>query len=297
MTTLMAMPLVVRAPAKINVHLRVFPVGEDGFHPLRSWFRTIELFDDLTISTAPKLAPGKLVLHSSDPALPADESNLVRRAWALFSDRFKAPDGVRIDLDKHIPLGAGLGGGSSDAALALSLASSLAPYQAARTSSELARLAAVLGADVPFFLRHQLDRINDATCTGRGEIVQPFEPARRHTVLLLLTGIPVSTPAVYRRFDELPAPPDDGSPDFAEWARLDARELLPKLRNDLEPAASSLHPELAGLRAAAEAKLERPVRMTGSGGALFTLYDSPRAANEAEPEHRLRDLPLTPLLA
>ena len=79
------MPLTIRAPAKINLHLRVFPAGGDGYHPLRSWFRTIELFDEVTIATAPKLAPGELALHSSDPALPADESNLVRRAsrWVV----------------------------------------------------------------------------------------------------------------------------------------------------------------------------------------------------------------------
>src|SRR5690606_26513362 len=136
-------------------------------------------------------------------------------------------------------------------------------------------------SDVPFFLHHQLEGITDATCTGRGEVVQPFTPGRRHAVLLILPGIHVATPAVYKQYDSLPAPPDDGEPDFAAWSNLPADDLLPVLRNDLEPAAFSLHPELADLRRHAEAALGRIVRMTGSGSTLFTLFDDPQEAHDA----------------
>jgi 4-diphosphocytidyl-2-C-methyl-D-erythritol kinase len=280
------MPLTVRAPAKINLYLRVFPVGHDGFHPLRSWFRAIDLADDLHMDIFPGFEDLDPLDHvelieetreagpfvdfaCSDASLPTGEQNLVVRAARAYFAPQTLP--VAIYLQKRIPVGAGLGGGSSDAAAVLAgmdqINNGALPY------SEVARMAARVGADVPFFLRHQLDGITDATCTGRGDIVQPFTAGRRHAVLLILPELHGSTPAVYARFDELPAPPEDDSPDFAAWSHLPALELLPRLRNDLEAAAFSLHPELGRLREHMEKRLARPVRMTGSGSALFTLYD------------------------
>ena len=277
------MPLTVRAPAKINLYLRVFPVGHDGFHPLRSWFRTIDLSDELTVRklrerpepTASGFAEN-VELHSSHGGLPAGSANLIIKAWQTMSVVVgDEPEWVGVDLDKRIPIGAGLGGGSSNAAAAL-IAYQWARKQAnisVASDQELQSAAESVGADVPFFLRHQLDGITDATCTGRGDIVQPFTPGRRHAVLLILPDLQVSTPAVYARFDELPAPPDDDAPDFAGWSHLPTLELLPKLRNDLEAPAFSLHTQLSRLREHMEAQLGRPVRMSGSGSALFTLYD------------------------
>lgn len=287
------MPHVRRAPAKINLYLRVFPVAPDGFHPLRSWFRTIDIADEVRMDVMPgfqHLDPfdrlelieevqehGAFVRFAcSDASLPTGEENLAVRA----ARAYYAPQALPVDiyLAKQIPVAAGLGGGSSDAAAVLvgmdQITGGGLPY------SEVARMAARVGADVPFFLRNQLDGITDATCTGRGEIVQPFAPGRRHGVLLILPELAVSTAEVYRRFDEMPAPPEDDSPDFAAWSHLRARELLPRLRNDLEAATFSLHPELAALRAEAEARLGRPVRMTGSGSGLFTLYDDAEEAAE-----------------
>ena len=287
----MALPLTLRAPAKLNLHLRVFPKAADGFHPLRSWFRTIDLFDDLALTPEP-LAPAArplqrpgsdvnghdapLRLTCSDPSLATDETNLVRKAW----NRAAAPlPAAAAALTKRIPAGGGLGGGSSDAAAMLVLSGRFRDDRA--DGPALAAAAADLGSDVPFFLSHQLHGTADATCTGRGEFVKPFAAARRHAALVLLTDIPCPTPAVYRRFDELPAPPDDGEPDFAGWSALPAAELLPLLRNDLEPAAFSLRPDLAAVRGEAERRLDRPVRMTGSGGTLFTLFDDAAEAGRA----------------
>ncbi|MEL7237961.1 MAG: 4-(cytidine 5'-diphospho)-2-C-methyl-D-erythritol kinase, partial [Planctomycetota bacterium] len=100
-------------------------------------------------------------------------------------------------------------------------------------------------------------------------------------VLLFLPGIHCSTPEVFRRFDALPAPPDDGQPDFAEWSSLPAETLLPQLRNDLESAAFALHPTLATLRHELEEHLSRPVRMSGSGSTLFTLFNDAAQAKAA----------------
>ncbi len=287
------MSLTVRAPAKINLYLRVFPGGDDGFHPLRSWFRTIDLQDQLEVTDDhhPPTTGVDVSLTSDDPAVPTGADNLVSRAFHAALGRGLHP--LAVHLQKRIPAGAGLGGGSSDAAAALVVAAKLKSGGIAR--DEMSQMALQLGADVPFFLRQQLDGITDATCTGRGEIVRPFKPARRHTVLLILPELHLSTAAVYRQFDELPAPWEDDGPDFAAWSALPALELLPLLRNDLEPAAFSLYPELARLRHEAETRLGRSVRMTGSGSALFTLYDPQEPADHAL--DRLAPAKLRPVLA
>lgn len=181
-----------------------------------------------------------------------------------------------MTLRKRIPAGGGLGGGSSDAAATLAMLSQLFDTE------KLEEHAAALGSDVPFFLSHHLDGTTDATCTGRGEEVEPFTPTRRHIVLLIFPGFHVSTPAVFKQFDAMPPPMEDGSPDFAQWSALPAAELLPRLRNDLERPAFALHPALADLRADTEQRLGRPVRMTGSGSTLFTLYDDPDEARAAQ---------------
>lgn len=195
-------------------------------------------------------------------------------------DHWKSPR--RYRLVKRIPSGGGLGGGSSDAAATLALREFGNPPLGLADASRAryAAIAAELGSDVPFFLSHQFDGTTDATCTGRGEIVEPFTPGRRHAVLLILPGLHVATPAVFKKFDELPATMTDGQPDFAAWSMLPAIELLPLLRNDLEAATFALHPSLGELRAECEQRLGRPVRMTGSGSTLFSLYDDPAEAAE-----------------
>ena len=284
------MPMIVRAPAKLNLHLRVFPKAADGFHPLRSWFRTIGLFDDLTFELVEAgqdgagrgCAGGRLDLRCDAGDVPRDETNLVCRAWAALPD---APP-ARVTLVKRIPAGGGLGGGSSDAAATFLAAEHFTRFaqpwrSAAKRFEENMTRAEILGSDVPFFVSAASLVLEDAICEGRGERVTPFAAGLRHAALLLLTGIDCPTPMVYRRFDALAAPADDGSPDFEAWARLPAAELLPLLRNDLEAATFSLRPILAAVRVEAETRLGRPVRMTGSGGTLFTLFDDAAAAGSA----------------
>jgi 4-diphosphocytidyl-2-C-methyl-D-erythritol kinase len=256
----------VPAPAKITLDLRVGPPTADGFHPIRSWFRTVDLADELQGASAESMS-----LSCNDVDVPTGEANLAWRAAALVGP-------MALVLTKRIPAGGGLGGGSSDAAAALVLADRAHRRNVPRGT--LSEHAARLGSDVPFFLAHQLDGITDATCTGRGEIVTPFDPVRRLAVLLILPGLHVPTPAVFTRFDEMPMPAAE-KPDYRAWSALRADDLLGRLRNDLEPPAFDLYPALARLRDACEARLGRPVRLTGSGSTLFTLYDTPDQARQA----------------
>jgi len=269
------------SPAKINLHLRVFPL-RDGFHPLRSWFRTIDLADELSFEEAdssfeeaesPEPANGTIDITCDAESVPIGDDNLIARAWRRLGGEQRTP--LRVTLDKRIPMGGGLGGGSSNCAATLHALSRL--WDVPATVED----AAALGSDVPFFFEAVRTGLADAVVTGRGEHVAPFAAEHRHAVLLFLPGIHCSTPAVFRQFDAMPAPPDDVQPDFAEWSSLPAETLLPQLRNDLESAAFALHPTLATLRHELEEHLSRPVRMSGSGSTLFTLFDDAAQAKAA----------------
>jgi len=263
--------LVRAAPAKLNLHLRVGRAQPDGFHPLHSWMVTTGLHDTLRFSDADTLS-----LRCPDASLPTDERNLVIRAAMALREHVRRPTlAATIELEKHVPTGGGLGGGSSDAATTLLALNELWSLKLDR--SELSRVAAQVGSDVPFFLFAP-----SADCRGRGEVVTPLPAPKPRAAVLILPGKSMPTPAVYRRFDEhFPTPsPLDPAVRFDDWTHLDASTLLPRLINDLEPPAFSIDPKLGRLRDDAERLLGRAVRMSGSGSTLFTLFDT---LDEAEP--------------
>ena len=180
---------------------------------------------------------------------------------------------VRIFLDKKIPTGAGLGGGSSDGAtamLGLNRTWAASPQQML-DRHHLAQLSSQCGSDLPFFFYGE-----SSICTGRGQFVKPSPRPRVGWCLLLLPKISMPTPAVYRKFDEMRLGMDRSLtqlPDFEAWSQLPALELLPNLVNDLELPSFAIKPELGQLRAQLEQSIGRIVRMSGSGSSLFTLFD------------------------
>jgi 4-diphosphocytidyl-2-C-methyl-D-erythritol kinase len=186
---------------------------------------------------------------------------------------------VAATLEKQIPLGAGLGGGSSDAARTLIALNRL--WRVGWSPMQLATVAAKLGSDVPFFLHGP-----SSICTGRGEIVKPIgRPRRQKWVALVLPDVHMPTPAVYRRFDELRLGFNDemmsDESRLEHWTELDSKDLLVGLVNDLEAPAFDISKDLGTLRSELELKLRRPVRMSGSGSSLFTLYDDADEASDA----------------
>ena len=318
------LPLRLLAPAKINLHLRVGPRRDDGFHPLLSWMATVGLFDTLILNAAP--APEDrgsesahrsdgVVMSCDDPSLPCDGRNLVLRAAVQFRQNVSAvaclsagasgktagtprESLLSIHLEKRIPAGGGLGGGSSDAARTLQglehlcrshLCQSNRPEDSA--GSALLELAARLGSDVPFFLYGP-----SSVCKGRGEAVRPIAaPERAKWVTLVLPPIAMPTVDVYRRFDQMNLGREqdvEQEPSWQQWVRLDSRSLLEQLVNDLETPAFDLRPDLAALRAGIEKTVNRPVRMSGSGSSLFTLFDqreeSLTAAERIGTDHGVR---------
>ena len=304
------------APAKINLHLRVGPRREDGFHPLVSWFTTIGLFDSLVLEEnearggfpSPAGAgrgqagedagtAAEVALLCDLPGLPCDERNLVVKIARAFAEAVRSESGaaraigsatthaggpghvsgIRATLQKRIPVGAGLGGGSSDAARTLMGLNRL--WRMGRAADDLSAFAARFGSDLPFFFHGP-----SSICRGRGEKVMPVpRPAARWAVLVM-PRLAMPTADVYRRFDAMGLGRErdlTDEPDWRTWTTLSSEDLLPRLVNDLEPAAFELVPELSALRARIEENLGRAVRMSGSGSSLFTLIDDESAAQEA----------------
>jgi len=178
------------APAKINLSLRVLRRRDDGFHEIETRMTSISVFDSLQAEPA-----GAFEFRADDPALPTGEDNLVVRAAHLFFSRIKREPNVKITLSKKIPHGAGLGGGSSDAAATLRLLNRF--VDAKLPMKELSALAADLGSDVPFFVDG-----GAAICRGRGELIERAPLPARLNLLLLKPPFGVATPWAYSRWGE-----------------------------------------------------------------------------------------------
>jgi 4-diphosphocytidyl-2-C-methyl-D-erythritol kinase len=248
----------VNPRAKINLTLAVGPRGADGYHPVESHILRVGLSDELVVAWADQ---GEDTLTITGlPGCPV-EGNLVLRAFAAVR-RAVGQDlpPLAAHLDKRIPMGAGLGGGSSDAAAAIEAAEvmwgvGLAPQVRAEIELEL-------GADVPFFARGG----ESALVSGRGEHINRLPaPSGVAAVLLVTPPFGLSTALVYARFDELTPPAETTRPE----------------PNDLWPAAASLEPRLVQIRDELERLTMQPWLMSGSGSSLFSLHSSPGEAAEA----------------
>ena len=280
--------LLVSAPAKINLHLEVLGLRPDGFHELAMLMQTLDLADQLSLRPT---ADGSIRLTSNRSDLPSDGSNLIVKAAELLRARVGLPElGVAIELDKRIPIGAGLAGGSSDGAAALVGLNAL--WGCGFSREQLRAMAAELGSDMPFCIDG-----GTQLCFGRGEVLEPVAlPAPPAPAVLLIKHpqASVSTPWAYGRCKELRG--DfylESEADFEQrrealrggplLAALRGERPLPTLRNDLqavvEPEVASVREGLALLRQAREALA---VAMSGSGPSLFALFADAAGAEAAQ---------------
>lgn len=253
----------VRVPAKINLHLGVGPLREDGYHEVATVYHAVGLFDEITARPAESLV---LTMDGEGTGeLALDSSNLVIRAVQVLAAATGHEPRARLHLRKQIPLAAGLAGGSADAAAALVACDAL--WGTGLSREELASIAGRLGADVPFLVLG-----GTALGLGRGERVSPvLAPGRAwHWVLALAEG-GLSTPDVYRELDRLReaglAPAPAGSTDgiLAALRQRDAAVLAASLANDLQPAALSLRPSLQDTLEAGAAAGSLAGIVSGSG--------------------------------
>jgi 4-diphosphocytidyl-2-C-methyl-D-erythritol kinase len=248
-----------RAFAKINLSLRVLGTRPDGYHELRTIFQSIALHDTLTIRTA----RGPFRLTCDDPNCPADYTNLIWRAadamWKA-GRRRGAPRDVAIDLQKRIPMNAGLGGGSSDAAAAIRVFARMWGVDEARARA----IGRELGADVPYFFE-------GGTVLGleRGDLLFPLIDRPKAWVVLVLPEFGVSTRDAFAWWDAAGA--------RAAGARTVGEELI----NDLEPVIANRHPQIARIVSRLRRSGASHAAMTGSGSTVFGLFGSEAAAARA----------------
>ncbi len=266
----------MRSPAKINLTLAVAPPRDDGYHDLESIVALLDWGDDVTIESRDD---GRIVITCDTPGVPLDESNLAAKAAIALRRHAGRTDGAKITLAKRIPAGAGLGGGSSNAATTLALLNRL--WNLRLSIADLATVGATVGSDVPVFLHGPL-----SVMRGRGERVAAVRAALVSAVVLVMPPIHSATAAVYRAFDALPAPPARATADqiIERVARPNASlpagpqqiagpDLMPHVFNDLEPAALAASPELADFAAQLRDVTGLPFCMSGSGSAFFHLFD------------------------
>jgi 4-diphosphocytidyl-2-C-methyl-D-erythritol kinase len=240
------------AYAKVNLYLEITGKRPDGYHTLSTLFQTISLGDKLTFSAADDLS-----LTCSDPTLPVDERNLVMRAAIRLRDVLKEKRGARIHLEKAVPMGAGLGGGSADAAATFK---GLLKLWGRRLSVSAARrLAVQLGADVPFFLQGGL-----CYATGVGDVLKPQKPLPKIWMILVWPGFGVSTKEAYAKVS-LP---------FADPPILRSADPRESLFNRFESVVFPDHPELPQLKQDLLAAGAVGALMSGSGSAVFGLVKS-----------------------
>jgi 4-diphosphocytidyl-2-C-methyl-D-erythritol kinase len=268
----------VRVPAKVNLWLGVGPLRADGYHEVASILQAVTLFDRLTVEPAPHLT---VVCRAA--GVPAGPANLAWRAAEALAAFAGRGTGLRITIRKGIPIEAGLGGGSADAAAVLAAAAALWGLPGGRPALE--PLAAALGSDVPFFLRG-----GTALALGRGEQVRPLPPLPAWPGLVVKPGFGMRTADAYAAFDRLrPAAHGADLPAAERAAASPSRAALAgAMANDLEPVVAAGHPDLAAARAELLAAGALGVVMCGSGSALFALARSRAWAAERARSFRSR---------
>ncbi len=263
------MRLEKKSPCKVNLLLNILGKRADGFHELETIMQPVNLCDRLTFERGAGVA-----LSCNDATLPVDARNLIHRAATAFLQAAKISDGVRIHLEKRIPLAAGLGGGSGNAATALLALNELFGHPL--PAAKLDELAAALGSDVPFFLQTR-----PAFATGRGEKIQPldFFPALKGKAFLLIhPGFGISTPWAYQNLARFPEA-SNGRPGRAQKlvTRLqtgDWRSAVGEFYNSLEAPALEKFPVLALFQEFLRANGALAALMSGSGSTTFAIVEN-----------------------
>jgi len=265
------------SPCKVNLLLNILGKRPDGFHELETVFHPVALCDRLEFSRGGQ----GIELSCNDPVLPVDAANLVHRAAARFCESAGIRDGIRIHLEKHVPLAAGLGGGSSNAANTLLALNEL--FGEPLPAGQLQHIAASLGSDVNFFLQNQ-----PALAMGRGERIVPLEPfpaLQGAHFLLIHPGFGISTAWAYRELARFPSALN-GQAGRAQYlvAQLQSADLGTAGRafyNSLEAPALEKFPVLRLYQEFLRNHGAAATLMSGSGSTTFALFRSQNAATTA----------------
>lgn len=263
----------LRAPAKVNLRLDILGKRPDGYHEIKTWIYPISLADELHIE---RVKTARITVSSASPGLPLGEENLAYRAATLFIKERGLAGGVRIEIIKHIPVAAGLGGGSSDAAAVLKAMNIL--WGKNIPSEGLMEMGARIGADCPFFVVGKA-----AIMEGKGERVVSYLPPLKAWMVLINPGHPLSTKQVYEQGKW--GLTKQGGDTKISMPPQDLEKMDKFLRNDLEGPAMELLPIISTLKERLREAGAGGVSMTGSGPTVFGLFRT-----EAEAQQAARDL-------
>lgn len=258
----------VKAYAKINLLLDVLGKRADGYHEVKMVMQSINLHDQIYLEASDK---NQLLTQA---AIPNDQNNLAMKAVLLLQEYYPALPPIAIRLEKHIPVAAGLAGGSSDAAAVLLGVKTL--FDLDCSLEELQRIAAKIGSDVPFCLLGET-----ALASGRGEIVTPLAEAPKLYFVLVKPEFGVSTASIYHNFD---ASANNKHPDFAAYsthlAYKDGEKVLASMSNALEQSTFQLHPAVAKIKTKMQALGGKYTLMSGSGPTVFSGFSEKQAAED-----------------
>jgi 4-diphosphocytidyl-2-C-methyl-D-erythritol kinase len=262
----------IGSPAKVNFGLRIMGKRPDGYHTIQTILQTLDLCDWLTFRPNDE---GTVLLSCNAPALPTNDSNLVVRAAKLLQHKMHVRQGVEITLDKTIPIAAGLGGGSSNAATALLALNRLWGLDCPLTA--LHPLAAEVGSDVPFFLRGPT-----ALAEGRGEVLSLLSPPPPLGGILINPGFGVPTGWAYSQFNGQSSATDLTISAVVHALRQQDLALLDEVMvNDLEPGVAAAYPVISEMQATLRSLGAAATFMSGSGPTVGGLFASHVILEEA----------------
>ncbi len=263
----------VAAPAKINLYLEILGKRPDGYHEIETVMQAVSLYDYISIENHNKDA---IEFTCSNPKLTTGEDNLVVKAARLFQKESNIFRGVKIHLDKNVPIGAGLGGGSSDAVATLLGLNKL--WQVGYDENRLISLAGKLGSDTPFFVRG-----NTAICKGRGEIITPYFSNVTYNFIIVYPRFEVGTVTVYKNFIiSLTKNSKDVTLFLQSFDSGSPEKMGQCLFNRLEDVVFDLYPDIEKLKRILEGFGFCGVLLSGSGSALYGLCRGRDNAKEIE---------------
>ena len=265
----------LRAYAKINLGLRVTGRRSDGYHDIETVFHRIDLFDEITLARASEVR-----VESTDPAAPGDATNVCHKAARLLQEHFGETSGVRCRVSKRIPVGAGLGGGSADAAVLLRNLPAL--WGRELSPAQELSLALQLGSDVPYFLGS-----GSAYAKGRGELLENFPLQCPFAICVCYPNIRLSTSWAY----SVVTPRDGRTPDLrsiVQAGMTDPSLLRKSLINDFEEEVMALHPVIGEVKSSLLGAGSVFASMSGSGSSVYGLFPDLRGAEDAARSCRTR---------
>lgn len=248
----------IRSYAKINLGLEILRKREDGYHEIKTLFQSIDFYDVLELSN---LHTEGILLKGNDPSVCWDKNNLIHKAVALLRERCGLSRGVAIHVDKRIPPGRGLGGGSSNAAMTLYALNKM--WELGLNKKELMTLGQELGADVPFFLEGGL-------CLGeaRGDIVTPLPDIKPLSCVLAWPPFPIPTASVYQRFCFSLT----SNSKESKMMKLLEQKQFGLLENDLEETVFALYPQLRVIKSLFQSQGSEASLVSGAGSSVFGLF-------------------------